>query len=453
MTRSAHSEASLTNSQLASFGLGSIASAMFNAVPALVLLYFLTQTLGVSPAWAGAAMFLPKLWDVVTDPLMGFISDRTHSRWGRRRPWMLLGALTLPLAFFQVFAVPEFPDWQGSFYWVMGWYVVAATCFTVYVVPYVSMPAEMTNNYHERTRILAWRMGFVVVGVLLGGALAPMLIQQGGGGREGHQLMGAVLAVVMFVVMMFTVLSTSKLPRRSWQPSDVAGWQGFKIAISNKPFKVLMLSYMLMMVAGNCLMAAVPFYVAHIMGRGGEFITALFLCHLIPSLLFIPVWNQFSKSRGKHWGLAAGALIYAVGSSAIFFIGATPPMWLVLVVVTAMGIGMGAIQLFPFAMVPDVIAVDRRRSGLNREGLFMGVWIANEKIGIALGAFVAALVLEASGYIEGVANQSAQAVYGVQLAMGLVPALLMLLSMAVLKAYALDRELLRHWQSKPSKEA
>lgn len=449
-TASTQTEIQLTNRQLASFGVGSIASAMFNAVPALVLLYFLTNSLGVSPAWAGAAMLFPKLWDVVTDPLMGFISDRTNSRWGRRRPWMFIGAITLPLAFYQVFAVPEFASWQGSYYWVMSWYIVAAACFTVYVVPYVSMPAEMTNSYHERTRILAWRMGFVVVGILVGGALAPLFIKLGGGGRAGHQLMGAGLGLIMFVVMVFTVVTSAKLPRRKWQKADAAGFQAFKIAFANRPFKVLMFSYMLMMVAGNCLMAAVPFYVAHILGQGGEFITVLFLCHLVPSLLFIPFWNAFSKRMGKNKGLLAGATIYGIGSTALFFIGATPPMWLVLLVITLMGIGMGAIQLFPFAMVPDVIAVDRRKSGMNREGLFMGVWIANEKIGIACGAFLAAMVLEWAGFIEGTSTQPSAAIYGVQMAMGLVPALIMFLSMAVLKGYSLDRELLRHVQSKPA---
>lgn len=443
-------ELPLSNRQLASFGVGSIASAMFNAVPALVLLYFLTNSLGVSPAWAGAAMLFPKLWDVVTDPLMGFVSDRTNSRWGRRRPWMFLGALTLPLAFYQVFAVPEFASWQGSYYWVMGWYMLAATCFTVYVVPYVSMPAEMTDDYHERTRILAWRMAFVVIGVLIGGALAPLFIKLGGGGRAGHQLMGAALASIMFVVMLYTVITSAKLPQRAWQRSDVAGFQGFKIALANRPFKVLMASYMLMMVAGNCLMATVPFYVAHILNRDGEFITALFLCHLLPSLLFMPVWNYLSRRIGKSRGLAIGAAIYGVGSTALFFIGSEPPLWLALSVITLMGIGMGAIQLFPFAMVPDVIALDRRNSGMNREGLFMGVWIANEKIGIACGAFVAALVLEASGFVEGPAEQSVEAVYGVQLALGLVPAIIMFLSMAILKGYSLDRELLRRQRSKPA---
>lgn len=442
-------EKNLSHSQLAAYGVGSIASAMFNTVPALVMLFFLTQTLGVSPVWAGAAMFLPKLWDVFTDPLMGFVSDRTQSRWGRRRPWMLLGAFSLPLAFVMVFSVPDYSDWQQRFAWVMAWYMVAATCFTVYVVPYVSMPAEMTDNYHERTRILAWRMAFVVVGIMLGGALAPLLIEQGGGGIDGHRLMALVLGSIMFVVMLFTFFATAKLPRKSWQRSEMAGWQAFKVALRNRPFKVLMLSYMLMMIGANSLLATVPFFVAHSLNQSGELVTLLFLCHLLPSLLSIPLWNSWSRKVGKQRGLMVGVAIYAFGCAALFFASAVLPLPLVLALITVMGVGMGAIQLYPFAMVPDVIALDRRNSGLNREGLFTGVWIANEKIGIAAGAFVAALVLELFGFLEGGGQQSARALQGVQVAFALLPALLLFLSMAVLKAYSLDRELLRSPRSNP----
>jgi sugar (glycoside-pentoside-hexuronide) transporter len=442
-------ESRLSHRQLAGYGLGSIASAMFNTVPDLVMLFFLTQTLGVSPAWAGAAMFLPKLWDVFTDPMMGFLSDRTRSRWGRRRPWMLLGAFTLPVAFVMVFSVPEYAQWQSRFAWVMAWYLVAATCFTVYVVPYVSMPAEMTDNYHERTRILSWRMAFVVVGIMLGGALAPLLIEQGGGGIAGHRFMALVLGSLMFMVMLLTFFATAQLPRKSWQRSETAGWQAVAIALRNRPFKVLMLAYLLMMVGANSLLATVPFYVAHRLSSGGELVTLLFLCHLLPSLISIPLWNRWSRVVGKQQGLMAGVAIYALGCVALYFADGVMSLALVVAIVTLMGTGMGAIQLYPFAMVPDVIALDRRASGLNREGLFTGVWIANEKIGIAAGAFIAALVLEVFGFLEGGAEQSQQALQGVQVAFALLPALLLFLSMAVLKAYSLDRELLRSPRSNP----
>lgn len=443
----------LSHGQLAAYGVGSIASAMFNTVPALVLLFFMTQTLGISPAWAGAAMLLPKLWDVVTDPLMGYVSDHTRSPLGRRRPWILAGTFTMPLAFAMVFSVPDYADWHSRFAWVMGWYLVAATCFTVYVVPYVSMPAEMTDNYHERTKILSWRMAFVVVGIMVGGALAPVLVTQGGGGREGHAWMAMVLASIMFAVMLFTFFSTAKLPRKEWQASQAAGFLALKIALRNRPFKVLMLAYMLMMVGGNSLMAAVPFYVAHTLGQDGQMVTVLFLCHLLPSLFSIPLWNKWSQRVGKHRGLMVGVAVYALGSAGLFFAGDKPPLAIILVVITLMGTGMGAIQLYPFAMVPDVIALDRRQSGLNREGLFSGVWIANEKIGIALGAFLTALILEVFGFVEGGGEQSRAALQGVQVAAGLAPCLLLFLSMAVLKAYSLDRELLRVLRSKSDQKS
>jgi GPH family glycoside/pentoside/hexuronide:cation symporter len=167
------------------YGAGSIGAGIFSTIPGLLLLFYLTDTLAVPAGLAGLAILIPKLWDIVTDPIVGAWSDRTRTRWGRRRPFLLAGALLLPPCFMALFMAPV-GDPTVSFFWVLIAFCAAAGAFTLFQVPYATMPTEMTGDYHERTTLVAYRMAFLTVGILAGGALAPELIE--GGGRRGRGL-------------------------------------------------------------------------------------------------------------------------------------------------------------------------------------------------------------------------------------------------------------------------
>ena len=191
------------------YGAGSIGAGIFSTIPGLLLLFYLTDTLAVPAGLAGLAILIPKLWDIVTDPIVGSWSDRTQTRWGRRRPFLLAGALLLPLCFMALFMAPV-GDPIVSFFWVLIAFCAAAGAFTLFQVPYATMPTEMTGDYHERTTLVAYRMAFLTVGILAGGALAPELIEAGGGGVAGYASMSVVLALVTMAAML-----VSSAPPRS----------------------------------------------------------------------------------------------------------------------------------------------------------------------------------------------------------------------------------------------
>jgi Na+/melibiose symporter-like transporter len=171
------------------FAIGSLGTGIYSITPSVLLLYFMTDTLGVSPSLAALAVALPKFWDVLTDPVMGVISDNTRTRWGRRRPYLLAGAISMSLSFVFLFSVPEFSTPTGSFAYVLVVYVVSATAYTIFAVPYISMPAEMSADPHERTVIMSYRMFFAMCGLLLGSVAAPLLVEWYGGGRQGYASM------------------------------------------------------------------------------------------------------------------------------------------------------------------------------------------------------------------------------------------------------------------------
>src|SRR6187549_1796417 len=182
----------------AGYGLGSVATGTFGTVPGLMLLPFLTDTLGIAAGLAGVIVFLPKAWDVVLNPIAGRISDRTVDPRGPRRPWLLRAGLGLAVAFALLFAAPEMGSKVAEAGWVLVCFLACATAYAFFQVPYVSMPAEMTSSYDERTRLMTWRVAILAFTIMLAGATAPA-IRDAVGGRAGYRVMGLVMAAIIVI--------------------------------------------------------------------------------------------------------------------------------------------------------------------------------------------------------------------------------------------------------------
>ncbi|MCU1694036.1 MAG: Major facilitator superfamily 1 [Mycobacterium sp.] len=173
------------------FGIGSLATATYAVVPGLVLLYYLTNILGVTAALAAFVVFLPKLLDLVYNPIVGRLSDSTVSRLGPRRPWMIAGMITFPLGFVAIFFSPF--DGDAAAMWVAGALALTGLGFSAFVIPYSVLPAELGASPAERTSMTAWRMGFLGLAILAAGAVAPMVAEADGGGREGYRAMAVAM--------------------------------------------------------------------------------------------------------------------------------------------------------------------------------------------------------------------------------------------------------------------
>ena len=198
-----------------SFGIGDIASNLFIVTTGMYLLYFLTNVVGVDPALAGMMLLFPKLWDVVSDPIMGAISDVTHSRYGRRRPYLLYGAIPFGATFFILFIAPGYRTDFANALHISLLFALGCTAFTVINVPYASMVPEMSDDYNERMSIVSFRMIFASIGALLAGGLAMPLVAAGGGGTAGFRFMGAVFGAAIVITCLICFFGTAKAPRLS----------------------------------------------------------------------------------------------------------------------------------------------------------------------------------------------------------------------------------------------
>lgn len=419
---------------LLAYAAGSIGSGLFSTVPGLLLLFYLTDTLGVAASLAGLAILIPRIWDIVTDPLVGAWSDRTRSRWGRRRPFLLAGALLLPPGFIALFSAPV-GDPSLSFAWVLVAFVWATGAFTLFQIPYASMPAEMTADYHERTRVVAHRMAFLPIGILAGGALAPMLIKASGGGPAGYRVMAVTLAIIAAVAMSVAFFGTRSAPQLP-APSESAGLrEQIRVALSHRPYRRLLLGFAVQNIGIGAVLAAVPYY-CHYTLRGGEAaVTVLFVSLVGPAIVAMPLWMAVSRRFGKRVGYILATVLFA--GCALSLLSAAPGrLALVAAQVGVLGVGFAGLQVFPFAMLPDLVDDDAAVTHQRREGIFTGLWFVGEKGGLTLGAWLVSQVLATTGFVERRAGelvtQPEAALVGVLVATAVVPAACALLSLPLL---------------------
>jgi GPH family glycoside/pentoside/hexuronide:cation symporter len=412
---------------IAAFSIGSLGTGIYLTVPSVLLLYYMTEQLGVSPGLAGVAVFLPRLWDLATDPFMGWISDRTRSPIGRRRPYLLAGAILTSLSFVFLFSAPEFKSEWTSFWYVFLVYIASATAYTVFAVPYLSMPAEMSTDSHERSSIMAWRMTFAMVGVLAGSASAPALLEAFGGGRHGYAAMGWTLGAICALSMLVAFFGTRRAPVHE-VPEEQAEGVSVLVAFRDTRFRLLSLAYFIQLGGFGVFTAASPYFVVYVTGHSEGDIGSLFLCLLAGTLVSIFAWNLLGRAIGKTRAYMLAALVAIIGLGSLLLPMSMLSWPIILMLTIIIGAGFGGMQLMPFAMLTDIINLVRSE-GDDAAGAFTGVWTAVEKGGLALGPVIVGALLGASGFQSGSIIESGQNAYWVQVALGGIPTLCVLISL------------------------
>ncbi|MET9339552.1 MFS transporter [Nonomuraea sp. NPDC003804] len=430
------------------YGVGSFCTATFAAVPGLLLLYYMTNFLAV-PAWfAGLVVAAPKAWDLVVNPLVGRWSDRTVSRMGPRRPWMLAGACTLPLAFAALFAGPPLTGTPAAVY-VAAVFLVAATAYALFEVPYKAMPAEMTGDYHERTALLQWRMVFIGAATVISGVVAPAIVNsQGDGGTQaGYRLMGVTIAIVMLAAMLGAFFGTARAPMTGApEPDGGSLWSQFAVLRGNASYGWLLALSCTQFLAVGVMLAAAPYFATYVLDDP-KATSTLFAALIGPILLTMPLWLKLSKRYDKRGAMLIAGLLFACGTAAAV---ATPLFGdlfahLMLLVV---GIGFAGVQLLQFSMLADVIALDAATTGMRRAGVFTGLWTAVESAVSAFGALIFGAVLSLGGFVPSDPGrpvaQPESAVTAVLLGQTAVPASIIFLAVLMTFRYRLTAEHVLH---------
>ncbi|MFW0793125.1 MFS transporter [Gordonia sp. CPCC 205515] len=435
----------MTRNTVARYAIGSIGTAGFATLPGLVLIYYLTDTLGVAAVVAGLIVAAAKIWDVVIDPVIGAASDRRALRLGSRRGMMLLGALALPVFFIATFAVPGGVASPLDALWVTVAFLIAATSFSLFQVPYIALPAELTDDYDQRTRLLTARVVVLTIGILAFGAGGPALRSIGESPRMGYLVMAVVAALVIGVSLL---IACGSAPRRAPQPapssteSATAAYRAaWAVLRRSRPLRMLLGAFLLQGVATGLMLADGQYIATWILGDEPA-VSLLFVALIAPALVFAPVWGRVARRIGKEAGFGGATVVFIVATATLILLRWSPGWWVYPVIGVA-GAAYAGMQALPMAMLPDVISDDERREGVGSAGVIGGVWTAGETTGMAFGAVALTALLAIGGYVSSddttAVIQPTPALTTMVLGFSVVPAALAVMSLLLIRRYPLRR--------------
>ncbi len=457
------------------YAIGSIGTAGFSTLPGLVLVYFLTDSLGVTALAAGVIMTVAKLWDVVIDPLLGSLSDASLKRTGSRRRFMLLGALFLPVFFVLMFAVPPGLTGWGAALWVLVFFMACATAFSLFQVPYISLPAELSDDYDERTRILTWRVVVLTIGILAFGGGGPALRELTGDNvRLGYIVMAFVAALAFGLAFWRSSKvapvsapahesERAHIPVSQWPAILLKSYrEALDLLRTDVAFRALLGTFFAQALATGLMLASAQYVATWVLDSQAA-VTYLFVALIGPALFMAPVWGRLALRIGKEKAFVYSSLVFLAGALALGgLIWWEPGIWVYLAVAVC-GAAYAGMQTLPMAMLPDVIshsvdnsarAGDTPESSLSsknseanaadsKAGTFGGIWTAGETTGMALGTTLMTVLLAVSGYIESTATQTVtqpeSAVTAIIIAFSIAPALCVAMSLIPLSRYPLRR--------------
>jgi GPH family glycoside/pentoside/hexuronide:cation symporter len=430
------------------YGSGDLGTAITAALRGFFLLFFLTDVARLEPAAAASVLLIGRIWDAVNDPLVGWLSDRTVTRWGRRRPWLLWGAIPFGLFFFLLWYVPPFSD-TGKFVYYVVISILLDTAYTVINVPYTALTPELTHDYDERTSLNSYRFAFSVGGALLSAVLHPIIVSSVPDVRTGYMISGLIWAIVSAVPCFIVFAFTKERPEsmEGAKEEAIPLLEQIRIAFSNVPYRYVIALYLTSWLALQIVQTVLIYYFTYYLGVP-EQLPLILLAIQGSSFIFLFVWSYLSRRLDKRIVYMIGASIWLLVQMAIYFV-RPDQAYLIIPLGVVAGAGVAVAYLIPWAMMPDVIELDELETHRRREGIFYGFMVLLQKAGIAFGIFAVGRALGAAGYITPsdavpLPIQPESALNAIRLFMGPVPAIILFASLFLAYFYPITRE--RHEQ-------
>ncbi len=430
------------------YGAGDLGPAITANVLAFFLLYFFTSVAGLNAGLAGLVLLIGKIWDAINDPIVGVLSDRTHTRWGRRRPWILFGAIPFGIFFFLQWIVPRFSADPSANQWGLFWYYVAISvlfnmAYTAVNLPYTALTPELTQDYNERTSLTSFRFGFSIGGSILSLILAQVIFSLVDEPGSQYILLAAVCTVLSVLPLFWCVWGI----RERYQVNTaehLSYLEQLRTVLHNRPFLFVIGIYLFSWLAVQVTAAIIPYFVVNWMGLNNQAFTQVALAVQATALVMLFVWSAVSERVGKKAVYFMGMVLWAIAQAGLFFL-QPGQLGLMYVLAVMAGFGVSTAYLIPWSMMPDVIELDELRTGQRREGIFYGFMVLLQKIGLAAGLFLVGQSLEWSGFNETVPGQPvpvqpASALLAIRIAIGPLPTLALICGLILAYFYPITRE-------------
>ena len=418
------------------YGVGDLGNALVNSAIQFFLMKFYTDGALISPALAGNALLIGKIWDAINDPLFGWLTDKTKSRFGKRRVFMFFGAIPLAIAVALLWWVPQV-DRIWTFIWIAATFLLFDTIWTFTNVPYYALTSELTDDYDERSSLTTYRMGMAVPAYLIGAALTPAIVGLFAVQRTGWAFIGIVYGAFAAIALLISAAGMRERQNLAVAAPEPSPFKSLKTAFKNKPFVWLCGTYFVVNISFAFVKTLMAYYIQYqlLMTEQTSIVMGLMLVCVTISL---PFWQWVGRKMDKGPAYALGMLIGGAAVIITFFLPhhSTP---LIYVVSVLAGFGFSSQWIFPWAMVADVADYDRVETRQQRSGVYYGVWGLATKISEALALASVGWILTLFGYVPNV-EQAPQALLGIRLFFGIIPAAFIFLSLPLLFKYPITRK-------------
>ncbi len=433
------------------WSLGTIGPVTLLYLVTSAYLFFMTDLMKVSGALAGLLLFVVRIYDMFADPVMGHVSDRTQSRMGRRRPWMLAGSVAMVGGCIAMFTVPGALAAAGGSSltaWALGALLVYFTGYTMFNVPYMAMPAEMTDSFQDRTRLMSARVVFVSLSSLLGAALAPRIIDGFGGGVHSYEITSWAIGAIGLATMLACVAATRGARATAATPVATPLLDQLRVALTNRPFVVLIATKLLLLLSMSAQTSTMFFFVRHLLGEDLAVASNIAIAQTLGMLAALPLWVRLARRWQKQHLFQVASGVNCVILLSWLLVAAGEPQSLLLLRAALLGAFAGGSLLMGQSMLPDTMEYDYRRSGLRREGAYSGIYSMVEKAGFAFGPLLVGGMLSAAGYDAAAAagragGLSSDAALAVFMGVAVIPAVATGLCVLVLRGYTLTEDALK----------
>jgi GPH family glycoside/pentoside/hexuronide:cation symporter len=408
---------------------------------------------GLEPGVAGTLVFVSKLFDAATDPVMGVLSDRARFRSGRRRPFLVAGAFVSALSFALLFTIPQFASETTTIVYVLGVLLLYTLGYTIFNVPYMAMPAEMTDGYHERSSLHSYRVVAISIGSSIAGALAPILLQVFGEGREAYRVIAIAFAALIFASMVYCWFGTREARFTFSGQSTHSALGQVRLILTNQPFLWLIATKALQLLGIASAGATMLFFITAYLRIPLANLAVFALLSTLVTMLTMPAIIWLSKRIGKRNGYLLATTIFVV--YCLSWLAAEPGEPLLAYYARAILVGacLGGNILLANSMLTDTIDLDARRSGMRREGVFAAMYSFVEKTAGALGPLLVGWILQFVGFDPGLPREAVQqpaVLQGILVGVSMLPAALAALSMITLAFYRLDQRTLEQAVAVPA---
>ena len=421
------------------YGSADFSFAFVDSCLAVLFAIFMTDIVGIAPKMAALAIFIGKSWDYINDPLVGYLCDRTRSRWGRRRPYLLFGFIPFGIAFVMMWWIPPFTSQLA----IAGYYALAYFFFdlmvTIVTMPYFALTPELTQDYDERTSLTSYRMAFSLLGGLVAFVVPLAIIGETIPENANKALMmGAIFGVLTAVPILLTFLGTKeKQEYFTIEPPTLK--ESFTAARKNRPFIFAMGIFLFTWTAMSIIENQLFYFLEYRMGLESE-APIVAGTVFISAIIVLPVWTFISRKTDKRKAYIYGMLFLSSVMISLIFIPPTLGLGVIIILAALAGVGVSAVHVLTWAMIPDAVEVDELETGARHEGMFYALVTLFRKASVSIAIPLALLLLDNSGYVSNAPTQTNSAINTIRFLMGPLPSIFLLGGIIFAIFYPLSRE-------------